>query len=35
MGKSNKVTQEEINNYVIDYQNGMSCIEIGKKYSIT
>lgn len=32
MGSANKVTQEERNKYVIDYQNGMSCIEIGKKY---
>ena len=32
MGKVNKVTKEERDKYIIDYQNGMSCTEIGKKY---
>ena len=33
MGKENKVIQDEIDNYIIDYQSGMSCVEIGKKYN--
>ena len=28
----NRVSNEEINNYIEDYKNGMSCSEIGKKY---
>ena len=32
LSRVNKVTDEEINNYVVDYNSGMSCTEIGKKY---
>jgi GTP cyclohydrolase FolE2 len=28
LSRVNKVTDEEINNYVVDYNSGMSCTEI-------
>ena len=32
MGSGRKWTEEEINNVIFDYRNGMSCTKIGEKY---
>lgn len=35
LGRKNKITKEQENELLLDYTNGMTLIEIGKKYGIT